>query len=231
MGNITVQTTVDHSIKLFVKLALILLFSVIFNANSATIFSENSNIIDRNINMLTNSEINNYNEFSNKVSQQNKKTIKGVILDEANIPIIGANVIETGTSNGTVSDLDGAFSLEVDENASIKITYIGYLDQDINVQGRTDFRIILQEDMKTLEEVVVVGYGTMRKSDLTGSISTIKEDLINLGFSTTPDQALRGKVSGVQITSTSGQPGAGNIIRVRGTTSILGSNDPLYVCR
>lgn len=110
---------------------------------------------------------------TDEVAQQ-KKAITGKITDKNGETVIGANIIEIGTTNGTVTDVDGHFSLSVEENANIRVSYIGYLSQTINTSGKTSFDIILQEDTKTLEEIVAVGYGTMRKSDLTGSVASVK---------------------------------------------------------
>ncbi len=110
--------------------------------------------------------------------QQQQKTITGKVTDTNGEPIIGANIIEVGTTNGTVTDIDGNFSLQVEDDAILHISYIGYLEQDINTTGKTSVNVVLQEDTKTLEELVVIGYGSVRKSDLTGSISTVKTDAI-----------------------------------------------------
>lgn len=167
--------------------------------------------------------------LSGKNSPEEKKRISGIVVDSQGEPVIGANVIEKGTTNGVITDVDGKFALEVAGNAVLKVSYIGYMSQEAPVKNQQSFNIILQEDFQTLDEVVVVGYGVVKKSDLTGSVAILKSEAINQGLSNSPDQALRGKTAGVQVTTTSGQPGAGNIVRVRGTSSILGSNDPLYV--
>ncbi|MDR3262068.1 MAG: carboxypeptidase-like regulatory domain-containing protein, partial [Tannerella sp.] len=163
---------------------------------------------------------------------QQTKTITGIVSDDTGEPVIGANVVEKGVTNGTVTDADGKFSLTISENATLQVSFIGYITQEISVLAGgwgKPLVIKLIEDSQALEEVVVIGYGSIKKSDLTGSISTLKSDAISLGSSNSPDQALRGKTSGVQITATSGQPGAGAVVRIRGTSSILGSNNPLYV--
>ena len=161
--------------------------------------------------------------------QQQKKTITGTIVDAAGVPIIGANIIETGTTNGTVTDVDGKFSLSVDNKASIHISYIGYLEQDINTERKTSFDITLLEDTKALDELVVIGYGVVRKSDLTGSVSSVS----NKQFKDQPvkrvEDILQGRTPGVEVTTLSGMPGQGIKVRVRGTTSINKSSDPLYV--
>lgn len=160
---------------------------------------------------------------------QEKRGIKGIVTDSNGEPVIGANIIEKGTTNGTVTDLNGTFTLQIASKATVQISYIGFNTQEVPVTKQTHLTIDLKEDSQTLDEVVVVGYGTMKKSDLTGSVSSLKSETITLGYSQSPDVALRGKTAGVQITNNSGQPGAGATVRIRGNSSILGSNDPLYV--
>ncbi len=171
---------------------------------------------------------NKINNSETMIAQQQKKRISGTIVDITGIPIIGANIVETGTTNGTVTDANGRFSLDVDNNATIRITYIGYLIQDINTTGRTNFDIILQEDTQSLDELIVVGYGTMRKSDLTGALSQVSgDDLKNLPVRSVAD-ALQGKTAGVMVTSTGGSPGTPPAVRVRGVGTV-NNNNPLYV--
>jgi len=142
--------------------------------------------------------------------------------------VIGANVVQKGTSNGVITDLDGKFSLTVSPNAVLVISYVGYLSQEVPTAGKTTFNIQLVEDSRNLDEVVVIGYGTVRKSDLTGAVAKVStEDLLQLS-TTDIGQALAGRVAGVDIISDSGQPGAGVKIRIRGYGSINNS-DPLYV--
>ncbi len=163
------------------------------------------------------------------VAQQDQKTVSGVVKDALG-PIAGANVVEKGTTNGTITDADGNFTLNVSPNAVLVISYIGYKDQEIAVSGKTNFQIALSEDSQALDEVVVVGYGTMRKSDVTGSIGVAKgEELMkNQNFSALDN--LRGKVSGVNIFSNSSQPGAyANRVVIRGLATINASSNPLYV--
>lgn len=163
------------------------------------------------------------------VIAQQKKKITGVVIDSNGDAIIGANIVEKGTTNGTVTDLDGKFSLEVQDKATLLVSYIGFNSQEVSTSKQAHLTISMKDDTQALDEVVVVGYGTMKKSDLTGSVTSLKSETIALGFSQSPDVALRGKTAGVQIINNSGQPGAGAIVRIRGNSSILGSNDPLYV--
>jgi TonB-linked SusC/RagA family outer membrane protein len=154
--------------------------------------------------------------------------VKGTIVD-ASGPVIGATVLEQGTSNGTSTDLDGNFSLSVKSESSIvEISCIGYKTQTFQA-SQVPARITLAEDTEMLDDVVVIGYGTVKKSDLTGSVTTVKADEINKGVISTPADMLRGKTAGVVVTSGSGQPGAGATIRIRGGSSLQANNDPLIV--
>ena len=164
------------------------------------------------------------------VVQQGKK-VTGVVVDGAGIPVIGANVIVKGTTNGTITDFDGNFTLEnVPADGVLVVSYIGYLSQEIPVGNQSAINVTLKEDTQALDEVVVVGYGTMRKSDVTGSISTAKgEDMLKAQNFSALDN-LRGKAAGVNIFSNSSQPGAyGSRVVIRGQATINASSDPLYV--
>ena len=161
--------------------------------------------------------------------QQQKKTVTGTIVDDYGEPIIGANIIEKGTTNGTVTDYDGNFSISVANNAVLHISYIGYLSQEINTAGTTTVNITLKEDTQALDELVVVGYGVQRKSDVTGSISVSKGDDILKQQSFSALDGLKGKASGVNIFSNSGQPGGASRVVIRGTGTINASTDPLYI--
>jgi TonB-linked SusC/RagA family outer membrane protein len=166
---------------------------------------------------------------ANGIPQQSGKIVTGTVTDASGEPVIGANVIEKGTANGTITDIDGRFSLTVSENSILQITYIGYMSQEINVRNQQNFRLTLKEDSQSLDEVVVVGYGTVKKSDLTGSVSSIKSEELRKLPMTSIDQGLQGRVAGVQVTNTSGAPGGQVSIRVRGGNSLSSSNEPLYV--
>lgn len=144
-------------------------------------------------------------------------------------PVTGANIVIKGTTNGTISDLDGKFTLEnVPANAILQISYIGYLPQEITVNNQSSYNIMLKEDNQSLDEVVVVGYGTVRKADLAGSVAVLDNKAFKDQPITQISDALQGRVSGVQVQS-SGVPGGTVKIRVRGSGSINRSNDPLYV--
>lgn len=155
--------------------------------------------------------------------------VNGVVTDPTGEPVIGANVVEKGTSNGTVTDIDGKFTLSLQKKESLLvISYIGFNQKEIPVSAGATLAICLEEDSQNLDEIVVVGYQTMRKTELTGAVASLKAGELNL---TTPNvgQSMVGKVAGVQISQVSGAPYNGTKIRVRGTASINASSDPLYV--
>ena len=156
-------------------------------------------------------------------------TVKGIVKDNFGEPVIGANVTEKGTTNGMITDLDGNFSLTVQKNATLVISYIGYITQEIAVKGNANLNITLKEDSKALEEVVVIGYGTARKSDVTGSIASVGGDKLREMPATNITYALQNRIAGVDMAQTSSQPGATMQIRIRGTRSLTASNDPLVV--
>lgn len=160
-----------------------------------------------------------------------KRTVSGIVTDSKNEPLIGVNVtIKNASTTGTITDIDGKYSLEIPSGNSVLVfSYIGYSTQEVKVSNRSVVDIVLKDDMQAFEEVVVVGYGTMKKSDLTGSVSSITSDNFKLGTDLTPQQLMQGAFSGVNISQNSGKPGGSNTIRVRGGTSITASNDPLYV--
>jgi TonB-linked SusC/RagA family outer membrane protein len=160
--------------------------------------------------------------------QAQERTISGVVRDAGGEPIIGANIVEKKTSNGTVSDIDGNFSLNVGSDAVLQISYIGYLTREVNTSGRTSFDIVLQEDAHALDEVIVVGYGTVRKVDLSGSVASVSGEQLAAVRSTSVSQALQGSMPGVQVTRSNSLPGASATIRVRGVTTI-GDSDPLII--
>ena len=165
--------------------------------------------------------------FSVSVAAQ-KTVVKGNILDKDNLPIIGANILEKGTSNGTISDVDGNFTLSItNPKATLLITYIGY--KNVEMPASANMKIMMTEDSEMLEDVVVIGYGSVKKSDATGSVTAIKPDDFNKGLRTTAQDALVGKVPGVNVVSSSGAPGTGATIRIRSGASLSASNDPLIV--
>ena len=159
--------------------------------------------------------------------QQTKK-VSGVVSDAMG-PIIGASVKVKGTSTGVATDFDGNFTLNVQPGATLIVSYIGYLTKEIKVGNQTTLSITLEEDKKLLDEVVVVGYGTMKKSDISGSSVNLGEKAMKGSIITSLDQSLQGRAAGVTAVSTSGAPGTASSIRVRGTATINSNAEPLYV--
>lgn len=164
------------------------------------------------------------------VTQQNGK-IKGTVVDQVGVPVIGANVMVKGTNIGTITDVDGKFALEeVDKDAVLVVSYIGFANQEVKLGNQTSLSIIMKEDAEALDELVVVGYGTQAKVNLTGAVSTIsKEDLVNRPV-TNVSSALQGLTPGVTITSGTGQPGNdASTIRVRGVGTLNNANPYILV--
>ncbi len=168
--------------------------------------------------------------FQTVLFAQNNITVSGTVSDSEGQPLPGANVILKGTTTGIQTDFDGNYSLQnIPDNGILTFSYIGFVIQEVNIDGKTTIHITLQEDTNVLDEVVVVGYGTQKKADLTGSITTIKSEDITRTPSGAAMQSLQGKVAGLQVVS-SGAPGTGPTIRVRGLGSFVnGASDPLYV--
>lgn len=156
-------------------------------------------------------------------------TVTGVVTDADHEPMVGVSIIEKGTSNGTMTDIDGKFTLKVGPKAVLRASYIGYVTQDVSVGNKTSVNIELKEDNLELDEVVVIGYGTQKKSDLTGSVSSVSADDIKGLATVDAAAALQGKAAGVQILNTSGAPGSGASIRIRGYSSNSGNLGPLLI--
>lgn len=157
-------------------------------------------------------------------------SIKGIVKDASTgEPILGANVLEKGTTNGTITNIDGEFTLKVSGNATLMIKYIGYETQEIPLRSQTNIIVNLKEDAIALGEVVAIGYGTVKKSDATGSITAIKPEKLNKGLTTNAQDMMVGKIAGVNVTSEGGAPGGGSKIRIRGGSSLNASNDPLII--
>lgn len=154
-------------------------------------------------------------------------TVKGLVKDTAGEPIIGANVVIKGTTNGTITDFDGNFQLNANKGDIIVISFIGYQPQE--VQAAASMNIILKDDTELLDEVVVIGYGSVKKDDLSGSVVAIKAEEMNKGAVTSPQELIMGKVPGLSVSQGDGAPGAGSTIRIRGGASLNASNDPLIV--
>jgi TonB-linked SusC/RagA family outer membrane protein len=166
------------------------------------------------------------------IARETGKRITGTVTDLNGEPVIGANITEKGISNGTVTDVEGNFSLTVKDDAILQVSYIGYITQEISVLrlvGEMPLIIKLLEDTRTLEEIVVVGYGTVKKRDLTGSVGSINAEKISLTPATNVTQAMQGRIAGLLINVSSNQPGSSPSVLVRGKRSISGGSDPLYV--
>ena len=167
--------------------------------------------------------------FSGFQDANAQKNVSGTVADESGLPIPGANVIVKGTQKGSVTDFDGNFSISVLPSDVLIISYLGYVTQNINVGNQSTFKIILAQDAAQLDEVVVIGYGTQRKSDLTGAVSSVSASTIAEQPSLRIEESIQGKVAGVQIQRTSGSPDGALRVRIRGTNSLEGDNSPLYV--
>ncbi len=163
------------------------------------------------------------------VSAQNV-TVKGTVTDKTGETVIGASVVEKGnTSNGTITDIDGNFSLNVPSDATLEISFVGMTTQQVAVKGQRTVSVVLSDDAQALEEVVVIGYGAVKKKDLTGSVATVNSEVLAAVPVASATEALQGKMAGVQITTTEGSPDAEMKIRVRGGGSITGDNTPLFI--
>ena len=165
------------------------------------------------------------------VSAQTGSTInvRGTVKDVAGEPIIGTSILLQGTTSGVVTDYDGNFSIQAPGNGTLVISYVGYITQTIAIQNRNSIEVILQEDMELLDEVVVIGYATGSTRTISGAVEKVGREDMNAGVIVNPLDALKGKVAGVNIQKTGGDPTAGSAIRIRGTTSLSGGNDPLVV--
>ncbi len=162
-------------------------------------------------------------------SSRQSGTINGVVTDEKGEPIIGANVMVKGTTNGTVTDLDGKFVIQASPGDILEISYIGYNPLQIKAGTQTSLSIKMTEDTQNLEEIVVVGYGTQKKSDLISAITSVRGKELAEQPVPRVDQLLRGRVAGMQVVQSNGTPGASSSIRIRGGNSLSASNEPLYV--
>lgn len=174
------------------------------------------------------------NSSFNKIDDINKVeqdfTLNGIVRDSNGQPLPGASIVEKGTKNGTQSDFDGKFTINLSsENAVLVVSYLGFKTKEVTVNNQSKVTIILQEDASGLNEVVVIGYGSVRKSDLTGAVSTISSEEMTKGMATSATRAIQGKAAGVRVNQKTGRPGDGIIIRIRGGNSLSGGNEPLYV--
>ena len=159
------------------------------------------------------------------VSAQTKVTV----VDALGEAVIGASIIEKGTRNGGITDIDGNYTIKVQGKNPIVVSYVGMKTQTVNIAGKSAVKVVLEDDNTTLNELVVIGYGSVKKKDLTGSVATVNSETLQAVPVANASEALTGKMPGVQITTTEGSPDADVKIRVRGGGSITQSNDPLYI--
>ncbi len=167
--------------------------------------------------------------FSQVVNQQGEVTVTGKVIDESGFELPGVTVLEKGTTNGTITDFEGRYTLKVKSNAVLQFSFVGMKPLDIPVAGKTVIDAKMMEETIGLEEVVAIGYGVAKKSDLTGATTRLTTDDLNKSVSTSPVEMMQGRVSGVNITQNSGEPGTGMTVRIRGSNSIRSGQDPLYV--
>ncbi|MDR0429586.1 MAG: TonB-dependent receptor [Tannerellaceae bacterium] len=214
------------------KLLIILLFSLTLSLQAHTTHSQSTKInqeLDNASLSETLKEIGKQSETPGLLQNIDRKQITGTVTDAQGEPLTGANIVEKGVSNGVITDLDGKFSLSVAENAVLQISFIGYISQEIQIKNQNRFQIVLKEDFQALEEVVVIGYGTAKKSDLTGSVSSLTPRQFQDQPITRLDQAINGRIPGVMVITNSGSPEQSIQVRIRGANSIYGGNDPLYI--
>ena len=166
----------------------------------------------------------------NTFAQTGERRITGTVVDEQGTPLIGVSITIPKTTTGTATDMNGKYSIRFpEENKQLQFSYIGYISQTLTVSSGNILDVQLKTDAQMLSDVVVIGYGTQKKGDLTGSISSMSSKDFNIGLISSPEQLINGKVSGLQIMSNSGSPTAGSTIRIRGGASLNASNDPLIV--
>lgn len=157
------------------------------------------------------------------------RQVTGTIIDSTGDPVIGANVLEVGTTNGVITDIDGNFRLMVQPNAKLQISFIGYITQVITVGNQNNIKVTLKDDAQALDEVVVVGYGSMKKNDVTGSLSSVSADKLAARGALRIEDALQGSVPGVNITQSNSRANGSFNIQIRGQASINNTSGPLYV--
>lgn len=211
------DTVVQATILRIIQLIVLMLFIVSNSLWASPGFFQSTND-------LTNGSV------SETQLQQPEKRITGKVTDQTGAPIPGASVVVKGTTIGTTTDNDGNFTLSIPNNAqTLTVSFVGMSAQDIEIGSRTSFDVAMTEESIGVDEVVVIGYGTIRKSDATGSLSVIGSDDFNNGPVSSPDMLLSGHIAGVQVTTNNGQPGANTSVRIRGVNSISASSEPLYV--
>ena len=203
--------------------------SITQNFQNATVEEVLSAILDKGLNYTIQGKMIIISRKATPTAiRQEQRQLTGIVADEKGEPIIGANVVEKGTTNGTITDLDGRFTIEVPSGATLQVSYIGYQVKDISVGDRKVLNIHMTEDSQNLDEVVVVGYGIQKKRDVTGAVSSINSENLRSMPVTNSTSLLQGKAAGVMVASESGAPGASVSVRIRGTGTV-NNNEPLYV--
>ncbi|SFZ92264.1 TonB-linked outer membrane protein, SusC/RagA family [Flaviramulus basaltis] len=193
------------------------------------------NVLDKQVFLTKKEESTTPEEEPKKVGSNSKNisqgwSVKGIIVDSNAVPLPGASILEKGTTNGAQADFDGNFSLDVSsKNATLIISYLGYATKEVLIDGQTTLNVTLIEDTATLDEVVIIGYGSLKRTDLTGAVSSVSAESIEQSIPTSIDQVLQGRAAGVQIQQNSGAPGSTSSIRIRGISSITGTNEPIFV--
>jgi TonB-linked SusC/RagA family outer membrane protein len=217
----------DHPFSKVMRTTLILLFTVFFNAFSGLVSADNSGLSHDSglVALVAGTE-----EGAGSASaQQQKKIITGTVTNATGESIIGANIVEAGTTHGTITDVNGKFTLEVANNASLKISFIGFIEQTIPTAGQTTLKVVLVEDTENIDEVVIVAYGTQKKSTFTGSASVVKSEQLEKVMGTGFAESLQGMSAGVNVVNVQGNPGGNTRIEIRGISSMSGKADPLYI--
>ncbi len=217
MGNTSTKRVAHKRFLLIMQTAFILLFVSVFCSMAEVGYTQNSETTVNKENATFKSE------------QQQSKRITGTVVDAKGAPIIGANIIEKGTTHGTVTDVDGRFTLNVAENATLKISYMGYSEQEISTINRTSVNVILQEDTQALDEIIVVAYGTQEKSTFTGSASVVSSERLEKVMGTGFAESLQGMSAGVNVVNVQGNPGGNTRVEIRGIASMSGTSNPLYI--
>ncbi|UII75400.1 TonB-dependent receptor [Flagellimonas sp. HMM57] len=158
-----------------------------------------------------------------------QQTVMGTVTDQNNVPLPGVTILVKGTTSGTVSDIDGKYTIDTASDGVLAFSYIGFRSIEVPVRGQSVIDVTLEEDLENLDEVVIIGYGSVKKSDLTGSVSSLSDESFNTGAQVSVEQLIQGRAAGVQITQANAQPGGAFSIRIRGATSITAGNEPLFV--
>src|SRR5690606_4482615 len=170
-----------------------------------------------------------YSSITDDLPSNGLKTVTGIVKNDAGELLPGASILLKGTTTGTSADVDGRFTINANEGDVLVISFIGHVTQEVVVGASDEIEIVLQQDVTTMEELVVIGYGTVRKKDLTGCVASLQPKDFNQVIITAPDQLIQGRTPGVMVINNTGQPGGASTVRIRGNSSIRAGNDPLFV--